>query len=236
VNQGSPPPWPQEPPYAGPPGGPYAAPGGPYRGPYGVPRPLGSRIQSLGTLSLVLAILELLYCAVRVGSAALSSAAIEMQRAAMRAAMPPEATQAMGAMQDVAEGFARRMMVWDLIRTVPFVVATSFLLSIAVRLRKGDTTALRAARTWMFGALGVVVVSLLIQLLVTVPLAAELQSRMLGVLNTTSGKGPAIDTSAFAGITEVFAIASAGLGAMLLSTWPVVLYIWAGKLSREAQA
>jgi hypothetical protein len=234
VNQGSPPPWPQEPTYSGPPGGPYAAPGGPYRAPYGVQRPLGSRIHSLGTLSLVLAILELLYCAVRVGSAALSSAVIEMQRSAMRA-MPPEATQGLGAIQDVAQGFARRMMIWELVRLFPFVVATAFLMWIALRLRKGDTTALRAARTWMFGALGAIVLSLLIQLLVTVPLAAEMQSRMLGVLNT-NGKGPPIDTSALAGITEVFTVATMGFGAMVLSTWPVVLYLWAGRLSREAQA
>jgi hypothetical protein len=236
MNQGGPPPWPEQPPYAGPPGGPYAAPpGGPYRGPYGVQRPLGSRIQSLGTLCLILAILELLYSAVRIASSVLSSAAIDLQRSAMRA-MPPEATQGMAAMQDVAQSFARRVMIWETVRTLPFVVATVFLLLIALRLRKGDATALRAARTWMFGALGAVGVSLLIQLLVTMPLSAELQRQMLGAMHTPDGKGPPIDPNALAGITEVFTLATMAFGAALLSTWPVVLYVWAGKLQKEAQA
>ena len=216
----APPLWPAGPPPGAPPG--TRAPPSPAR-----------RRETLGTVCLVLSIIELLYCGYRLLSPLLSRGILDAEKAFFRS-MPTGAPAK--PMMDAAEAFMARIAVWEAARTVPFAVATCFLLWIAIRLRRGDAGALRAARTWMPFALGVVAVSALIQALVTVPATLEYQRQVVDLMPAMSSgaKAPFDVKAVTSAVTMVSAIAGMALGTLFLSVWPVVLYVWAGRLIRDA--
>ena len=131
--------------------------------------------------------------------------------------------------------FAKRIAVWEALRTIPFLLATVFLLWIALRLRKGDMEALRSAQTWMFSAFAAIAVSLLIQILVTVPATLEYQHQVATLMLTPpAGKSPPVAMrEMMSAMTMVVTIVGVVIGTLVLSVWPVVFYVWAGRLLRE---
>jgi hypothetical protein len=119
---------------------------------------------------------------------------------------------------------------------VPFVVATCVLLWIAIRVRRGDTKALGAARTWALAALGVVATSALVQVLVTIPATMEYQRQVMDAMAVLPprAKAPFDIKGVMSAATIVGSIGGLVMGTMLLSVWPVTLYLWAGRLLRDA--
>jgi hypothetical protein len=191
------------------------------------------RMATLGTVCLVLSILELLYCLQRLLSPLLTRSAFEMQKSLLRSL--PTAPPANPVM-DAAADFMARIAVWEVTRTVPFIVATCFLLWIAIRLRRGDARALVTARTWMFFALAAVLVSALIQVLFTVPAAMDYERHLMAVMPAmpASSAAPFDVKAVTSAVTMVSTIVGLVGGTLFLSVWPVVLYVWAGRLIRDA--
>ena len=195
--------------------------------------PLERRCASLGTLCLLLGILELVYCGQRVIMQLLNDRIVRAERAWFPSgAHPPPA-----AIYGEAEAFAHRVAPWEIARTVPFVVAAVALLFIARRLRQGDLPALGAARQWALAALGVVAVSLLVQIIAIAPATMDYQARIVELVPTPPhGKAP-FDVGQFMASTTVVALGfGLAAGAVGMSVWPVILYIWAGRLRAEAAA
>jgi hypothetical protein len=204
--------------------------------PQGAPRNAASpakRYETLGTTCIVLSALELLYCMQRIVGSAFTKGIMNLERGLIPTlpGSPP-----VGRMLDALESFAARIAIWESVRTIPFIVATGFLLWIGLRLRKGDASALLAAQRWMFGAFGAIAASLLIQVLVTVPATLEYQEKVMAALPALpAGRGAApIDIKAMTSqMTLVFTILGSIVGTLFLSAWPIVLYVWSGKLIRE---
>jgi hypothetical protein len=192
-----------------------------------------ARYRQLGTTSLVLAILELLYCVWRL----LTQLFSESINAASRALVPQAPNgPSVKDMMDAARDFGQRIAVWEAVRTIPFLVATGFLLWIALRLREADARALFTARTWTLWAFGAVAVSLAIQITFTVPATMEYQRRIAAMMPSipTGENGPPIDMKEMmSSISSVSLIFGLVLGTALAAAWPIVLRVWAGRLIRE---
>jgi hypothetical protein len=195
--------------------------------------PLERRCASLGTLCLLLGILELVYCGQRVIVQLLNSRIVQAERAFLPTGPhPPPA-----AIYSEAEALAHRVAPWEIARTVPFVVAAVALLFIARRLRQGDLAALGAARQWALAALGVVAVSLLVQIIAIVPATMDYQARIVELLPTPPRSKAPFDVKQFTSSMTVVGVAfGLAFGAVGMSVWPVILYIWAGRLRAEAAA
>jgi hypothetical protein len=181
----------------------------------------------------VLGILELVYCGQRVIVQLLNSRIVRAERAFL----PTEPHPPPAAIYSEAEALAHRITPWEIARTVPFLVAAIALLFIARRLREGDLTALGAARQWALAALGVVVVSLLVQIVAIVPPTMDYQARIVELLPTPSrGAKPPFDVRQFTSSMTIAGLAlGLAFGAVSMSVWPVILYIWAGRLRTEAK-
>lgn len=207
--------------------------------PPGQVAPAARRFETIGTLSLVLGLTECLSSLYQLLGSVMGRAMIEAQQRLIAgllagakgagAATPPAI---LGAVDDLM----RRISVANALRALPFLVASAVLVAIALRLRRGDTSALRAARTWAFAALGVVAISALVQLFVTVPAMLEYGRRIAAAMPVpTSGRGaPPFDVGRLVnGVMLVSSLGTAIVGSLVLAVWPVALIVWAGKLDRE---
>ena len=209
----------------------------PYAPPAAPPAPPAAvSVRTLGTTALVLGILELCYCGFRLVSQALNATVLEAEKSmlpAMRHGAP------MGAVMDQAQAYAHRIAPWEMVRTVPFAVATGVLVWIAVRLRRGDEGALEAARRWIYGALGAVVFSLLVQLVFTLPATLEYQRHVVAAMPVLPARGgaPPVDMREMMGsMTLVSAILGVVFGTAFLSAWPIAFHVWSGRLLRRRQS
>jgi hypothetical protein len=198
--------------------------------------PLAQRCQALGTTCLVLALLEMLDCVQKIATQLFSRTMIEGQRSLFptKPHGPP-----MGAMLDAAQQMAARIAPWEIARNLPYLAASVMLLLIANRLRKGDLAALATARQWVFAAFGVIAVSLLIQIVAVVPATMDYQRSIVESLPATpGGKGaPPFDVKQMvSSMTVVGTLLGLVFGTAFMSAWPIVLFVWAGRLLREARA
>jgi hypothetical protein len=197
---------------------------------------LEQRYRALGTTCLVLGILELCYCAQKIAMQLFMRPLLAGERSLLPSG--PRGPSS-GAMFDQAQALSEQTAPWEVMRTIPFVVATGMLLFLAVRLRRGDGRALHAARQWTFAALGAVAVSLLIQIVAIVPPTLEYQRDVFAALPATpKGKAkPPFDVKAFTSSMTVTATLSGVLmGTAFMSAWPIVLFVWSGTLLRAASA
>jgi hypothetical protein len=225
-------------PYYGPPQGPWIPPQG---APPGYLQqspgegPVAKGFSNLGTWSLVLGILELLFCFYKLVSAALSSSIMAMNRSLLGAAPTPPPAPLSGMMASVEE-FTSKIALWEAIRALPFAIASGFLIGLAVRLRRGDRSALFAARIWVWFALGVIVLSVGLQLFVIFPLTLEYTRRLTSAMSSASTVGgkPVFD---FGGVMDTMTLVSTGISlivnTLFFAIWPVVLRLWADRLIRE---
>ena len=190
------------------------------------------RWRLLGNVSLVLAILDLLYCVIHILTPYLSRPLLDFERKFL--ATTPHGPD-MGGLMDAAEKYTARMAPWEALRTLPFMIASCILVWIAIRLRRGDSDALRTARVWAFGAFGAVAVSLLIQIVVIVPATIEYQHEIMGLMfKTPAGSKAPFDIGAVAGSTALASLmVTVVMGALGLSVWPAAMLIWTGQLIRE---
>jgi hypothetical protein len=184
----------------------------------------------------VLAILELLYCAQKLVSQIFSHSMIEGQRSLFPTTPhgPP-----MNAMLDAAQALSRRIAPWEIGRTLPYVAATVLLLLIAIRLRRGEVAALVTARQWAFAAFGVVAVSLLIQIVAILPATMDYQRVIVESMPAApagTGAPPFDMKQMMSSMTLVGTLVGLVMGTAFMSAWPIVLYVWSGKLLRQARA
>jgi hypothetical protein len=196
------------------------------------PRSPAQRYETLGTTCLALSIGELLYCLWRLLSPLVSRTMIEAQRRML----PSNAGGVpMAKITDAAQSFMAQIQVWEAVRTVPFLVATAFLLWIALRLRKAEEKALFAAKAWGLWALGAVVVSVLIQILITVPATIEYQRAVVDLIPTMpAGASTPFDVKKMtSSITIISTVMGLVIGTVAMAAWPIALYFWASKLIRE---
>jgi hypothetical protein len=204
--------------------------------PYGppFPVPLHDRLRSLGTLALVLSIMQIASTVLGLLSNLGSSSMMGFQRQMMGGGAAQSE-----AIFKAAEEFSGKIAVAEAIRGVPFAIASGWLLMIAMRLRRGDVTALKPAREWPFVAFGVLALSVIVQLTFSVPAMMEYQQRIVSSMPAMpKGRGaPPFD---FAAMMETM-MAGAAYGGMVIGTvvmsiWPIVLRVWSGRLLRDAQA
>jgi hypothetical protein len=200
------------------------------------PASLQKRCASLGTTFMVISIVELAYGVLALVGPLLRRPMLELQRGMFSDASPP----AMGAMLGAGEDFMNRIALWEALRAVPFAVTAALLLRIALRLRKGDASALRAAQRWVPWALGAIAVSLAIQAMVTVPATLEYQRKLLDVMPMPSARGGGalpIDIQRMtSAITTVSVIFGAAMGGLFWVIWPVTLHFWTRKILRDTGA
>jgi hypothetical protein len=203
----------------------------PYGPPY--PVPLRDRIRSLGTLALVLAIMQIVSTVLGLLSNLGSSSMMGFQRQMMGGG----AAQS-DAIFKAAEEFSGRIAIAEALRGVPFAIASGWLLMIATRLRRGDVRALKPAHEWPFLAFGVLVLSVIVQLTINVPATMEYQQRIFsGMPAMPKGSGAPFDFAAV--MDTIMAGAAYGgvvMGTLVMSVWPIVLRVWSGRLLRDPQA
>src|ERR1700678_1795889 len=108
------------------------------------PKPL---YDSLASTCLALSVVELVFCGQRIVSSAFGGA-----RMRLPSGMPGKGAAELDRMKGLLGGVMTRLAVWESVRVIPFVAATGVLLWIAIRLRRGDATAVAAARRWPLGA------------------------------------------------------------------------------------
>jgi hypothetical protein len=191
------------------------------------------RYRTLGTTCLVLGLLEVLYCVQRLLSQLFRGSIVDAQRSMIPGVPGGPNTQAI---MDAAREMMDRIALWESLRTIPFLVATGFLLWIALRLREGEARALFAARRWVLGAFAAIAVGVVIQVVWTMPAMAEYQRKIMGSILPIAG-GDAASSVDVKEIVESIGALSVVLGVvggtLVLSAWPIVLYVWSGRLIRE---
>lgn len=202
----------------------------PYGRPY--PVPLHDRIRSLGTLALVLAIMQIASTVLGLLSNLGSGSMMGFQRQMMGGAAQSDA------IFKAAEEFSGRIAIAEALRGVPFAIASGWLLMIATRLRRGDVRALKPAHEWPFLAFGVLVLSVIVQLTITVPATMEYQQRIFSAMPAMpKGSGAPFDMGAMMNtIMTGAAYGSLVMGTLIMAIWPIVLRVWSGRLSRDPQA
>jgi hypothetical protein len=201
----------------------------PYR-----PPSAAERRRSLGTTCLVLAVLELLYCLQKLATQMFGGAIVGAQRSFLPTAQGVPTERILAA----AKHLSQQIAPFEVARTLPFLAATAVLLWIALRLREGDPRALSTARTWALAAFVPVAISLVVQVVWVLPPTMEYQREIMKSLPTFSGADPAQSVEVQEMVSSMTAISAAAgvvIGAAVLSAWPIVLFVWAGRLLREAR-
>jgi len=196
--------------------------------------PSAKRVETFATVCLALSALELVYCVQRLLSPIFTRSVLSWQKALTPKTRggPP-----MDEIMAAAQRFAQSIAIWESARAVPFLIATCALGWIALRLRKGETAALFAARRWTFAALGVVAISTLIQVLVTVPATMEYQKSLVGMMPVMKRGAAPFDVGALmSSVTLAATVIGLIVGAITFSAWPIAVYVWSGKLIRETSA
>ncbi len=196
----------------------------------GAPLPTSAdkRIKTLGTTALVLAILDLVWCLYKIGSAAISVPMMAFQRKMVPPASPGTPAGFEQLFEDMQENMVT-LAAWDAARQVLFAIASAFLVYIALRLLRSDASALSLAQTWTWGAFAVIVVSIGIQAAVIYPMQMDYLERMQEFI-ASSGPMP----SGFGSTIEAFSLVSIIVtlvgGTIVMAVWPIVLRIWADRL------
>lgn len=117
----------------------------------------------------------------------------------------------------------------------PFAVASVVLLFIARRLRAGDLGALGVARQWAIAALGVVALSVLVQIIAVIGPTMDYEARVVELMpKTPAAKAPFDVTQFMSSMTMMGLVMGVAMGAVAMSVWPAILYVWAGRIRRDA--
>lgn len=229
--------------YPGYPGGHPGHPGGPPGYPPGraFVHPLTRRFNTLGTVSLVLAGLEIAYGFWKLASAALTGVLLQAERALLGSvSLPGPMPAPVSGMLAAVEDFTRTIALWEALRALPFMVASTFLVFIALRIRRGERQALFTARTWVWWALGAVAFSALLQLATTIPATIAYQRQITGLMHTAPRSGPGAAPFYVKQLTDSWMMASTLMGLIMgtafLATWPIVLRVWSDRLLAQSAA
>lgn len=223
--------------------GPWYPPAGapPYGHHGGAPfvHPMQKRYNVLGTVTLVLAGLEIAWGLWKLASAALTGLLVQLERyllgsISLPGPMPAPLTGMLSAMED----FARTIAIWDAVRALPFMVASTFLVFIGLRIRRGERQALFAARTWVWWALGIVAFSALLQVFTTIPATVDYQRQIAGLMPVAPASGRGAAPFDITQLTDTWMMTSTLMGLIsgtcFLATWPIVLRVWSDRLIAQS--
>ena len=126
-----------------------------------------------------------------------------------------------------ADDVTRALAAWSIMRLLPFAAATAVLIVLALRIRQGDVSAIRAARTWTLWALGAVAIYLVLTVVGIVPLLTSIDLPTLGHRQRAgqrSALGQSVDL-------VTIALWGTAIGTTIAaSVWPVILRVWTGRL------
>ena len=140
----------------------------------------------------------------------------------------PELTQMMDRMQEHMTTLA----IWGGLRQLLFMIASAVLLYVAVRLMRSDPQALALARSWSWGALAVVALSVLTQVAILVPAQLDYQNQIFESVPGGASGAPGI-MSGMETFTTIWAVVMMVAGAVIMAVWPVVLRMWADKAEEK---
>jgi len=206
------------------------------------PRVLGAppqrRLGAIGTASLALAVLEVLYCIQVITTAALLGPILDLHRKVIGSRLFSGAAVrgAIAASSAAARDFAAIISSWELVRALLLGAAAASLLIIALRLRRGERGALSTTRAWALGSLGVMGSSALIQLIRTIPAISSYQRQLMTLAReaTRGASSPLLDVPRLMDVSITAAIGlSLFVGIALFAVGPLVLGVWADRLLRD---
>lgn len=199
--------------------------------PYGPAAGVNASLSTLGTVCIVLGVIELFLCGWYYLNLLIGS---DFFTPSFPTTGPAAAM--VGDIMAAAKVFTEKIAVANAVRSIPYTVATVFLILLGVALRRGEIRALERARAWSLWAFGAIAISLLVQVLVTFPATMDYQRAITKSITsvTSKGKAPPFD---FAAMMDTMMIVSTVIGAVVgtltMSIWPVTLRIWAGKLQKK---
>ena len=181
--------------------------------------------ESLSTTAIVLGCGQILWFLYSVVSSLVVATVSHLVGGAASAGASP-----FGAAADEARRLMQRMAIIEVARGIPFAACSIALLVIAFGIRRGRVESLRRTRTWVWVALGVVALSLCLQLFVTVPMMAAYQRSLYARVGAGAGAGGTMD--AFQIFASVGAIIGPIFWAAVLCVWPIALRVWVDRLLR----
>jgi hypothetical protein len=199
-----------------------------YPNPYLAPAPVpfevfDKKVRFLGTVTMILAFLKLVVFGLWIVRSVATLAGVDdaPRHVPVRA------------IDRGLDAFHRTIAIWDVLRAVPFIAIGALLLTIAIRLQRGDATALMALRKWFFWSLGALAISICIQVFVTIPATLKWDTKAADWLPSL----PMFDTKQMLSVLIVsLLVAGLVFGALLRLVIPIVLYVWAGRLRAEEKA
>jgi hypothetical protein len=189
-----------------------------------------SRLVPLGIVCIVLAVLSLLGVLYAAGSAAVAAFACEAMLALVHASkvtLPAVATKTL----ELVEQMVIVAAITTAVRMLPFGVLAILQLVLGVRLHGSDRRALRGLRKVAYALLAAIVFGLALQVAFVVPTQLDLLERLVkGVLQAVPWPGGHSPVGAFLPPSPSWAVAQPIVIAVVQTTWPIVLLIWAHKL------
>jgi hypothetical protein len=241
--------WGQAPPPGGygggfgptpPPGGWGFGPGGPPAGGYAPPYGHGAwapspgkgdrRLATLGIVCIVLGILKILWVLYEIASSAFALFAVEAMASLVRSTkvtLPAAATKAIGLVQDMTHVAAFTTMG----RVLPFGVLAVVQIWLGAKAHGMERSVLRALRKLAWWSWGAIAASLLVQAVFVIPrqldFARELLDDLVKAVPWPGGISPLAGWSL---PSPLWAVTAPVLVAVAQSTWPIVLWIWTGRL------
>ena len=201
----------------------------------GAPSPAGdSRTSTIGLVALILGILDILWTANGLVSAAASKTLLQFQRSFL-SAMPTSGGPSLTAMMQPAERFTSRIMGWQCLRLSLFLPVTIWLVVIAVRLLRGRAEALETAKRWTWFAFGAIAVSTALQGFAILPAQLEYQREMSQTMPPMPAPASTMMEAmeVFSSATMIFSLM---IAAAVLAIWPVALRLWADRVQKQIGA
>jgi hypothetical protein len=189
------------------------------------------KIRTLGQVAFVLSLVELAYCAYRMFSSAVMGPLMRWYFESLLGRSGMRKVPFLEGMGD----FMTKIAIAEVVRSVPFVVASVVLLRISLRLKRAEPAALDDARKWLFWALGAIAVSILVQAVVTLPATMEWQEKFVAAMPAmpppgTRGAPPFDMKQMITMMTMASSLVGLLFGSVMMAVFPVVVYVWAGKL------
>ena len=175
-----------------------------------------NRMLPLGLVSVLLALFEIGWFGYKLIGALVAGVLDHAQRALLPGAVPPQVASSVARVTETV----RKLAAWELVSLTPIGFMAAALAIIAVGLMMDRPWWLTTARIWCCGAYAALVVSLSIQVFVLAPQIAEVQ-RFVDKHLASSGTRSSVVVPTM--LPMIF-------HAVLLGLWPLILFLWAGRL------
>ena len=176
----------------------------------------------LGLVSVLLALFEIGWFGYKLIGALIAGVLDHAQRALLPGAVPPQVASSVARVTETI----RKLAAWELVSLTPIGFMSAALAIIAVGLMMDRPWWLTAARVWCCGAYAALVVSLSIQVFVLAPQIAEVQRFVDKHLAASGARSSVVVPTMLPMIVH----------AMVLGLWPLILFLWAGRMRDQRVA